>query len=41
MPSLMTPELRRAYDEDGFVIVRGMFDREETDLLRRAMEVDS
>jgi ectoine hydroxylase len=40
MPSLMTPELRRAYDEDGFVIVRGMFDREETDLLRRAMEVD-
>jgi ectoine hydroxylase-related dioxygenase (phytanoyl-CoA dioxygenase family) len=40
MPSLMTPELRRAYDEDGFVIVRGMFDAEETELLRRAMEVD-
>src|SRR3954454_10887469 len=40
MPSLMTPELRRAYDEDGFVIVRGMFDAGEVDLLRRAMEED-
>jgi ectoine hydroxylase-related dioxygenase (phytanoyl-CoA dioxygenase family) len=40
MPSLMTPALRRAYDEDGFVIVRGMFDAEEVRLLRRAMEED-
>jgi len=40
MPSLMTPELRRAWDEDGFVVVRGMFDAAETDLLRRAMEED-
>src|SRR3954449_11384817 len=40
MPSLMTPELRRVYDEDGFVIVRGMFDVEEVDLLRRAMAED-
>jgi len=40
MPSLMTPELRRAWDEDGLVVVRGMFDVDETDLLRRAMEED-
>jgi ectoine hydroxylase len=40
MPSLLTPERRRAYDEDGFVIVRGMFDAKEADLLRRAMEED-
>lgn len=40
MPSLLTPEQRRQYDEDGFVIVRSMFDVEETALLRTAMEKD-
>lgn len=40
MPSVLTPEQNRAYQDDGGVIVRGMFDREETDLLRRAMEND-
>lgn len=40
MPSLLTPALRAAYDAQGFVIVRAMFDAEETELLRRAMEQD-
>jgi ectoine hydroxylase len=40
MPSILTSEQRRAYEDDGFVIIRGMFDAEETSLLRQAMEVD-
>ncbi|MDP6390963.1 MAG: phytanoyl-CoA dioxygenase family protein [Alphaproteobacteria bacterium] len=40
MPSVLTPEEVAAYHEDGFVFVRGMFDAEEIDLLRRAMEED-
>lgn len=40
MPDVMTAEQRAAYDRDGYVIVRGLFDAEETGLLRRAMEVD-
>jgi len=40
MPNLLTPEQMQAYETDGLVIVRGLFDAEETGLLRRAMEED-
>lgn len=40
MTSSFTPEQRAAYDRDGYVIVRGLFDAEETGLLRRAIEED-
>ena len=40
MPSVLTPEEVASYHEHGFVFVRGMFDAEEIDLLRRAMEED-
>ena len=40
MPSLLTPEQLKQYQDEGAVIIRGMFDAEETALLRRAMEVD-
>ncbi|MDJ0894352.1 MAG: phytanoyl-CoA dioxygenase family protein [Alphaproteobacteria bacterium] len=40
MPSVLTPDQRQAFEADGFVIVRGLFDAEETALLRRAMEED-
>jgi len=40
MPSIMSAEQRAAFDRDGFVIVSGMFDLEEVDLLQRAMELD-
>ena len=40
MPSLLTQTQLAAFHTDGFVIVRAMFDPDETDLLRRAMEQD-
>lgn len=40
MALVMTPDQMAAYERDGFVIVRGFFDTEETGLLRRAMEED-
>ena len=40
MPSILSPAQHAAFDADGFVIVQGMYDREEVDLLRRAMEED-
>jgi hypothetical protein len=40
MPSIMTAAQRAAYERDGFVIVPGMFDRAEIDLLQQAMERD-
>lgn len=40
MPSILSPDQRRAYEADGFVIVRNMFDADETSLLRQAMELD-
>jgi len=40
MPSALTPEQHHQYLDHGAVIVRGMFDAEETALLRRAMESD-
>jgi hypothetical protein len=36
--SVLTPEQRAAYDRDGFVMVRGLFDPEEALLLQKAME---
>ena len=40
MPSILNEAQSRAFERDGFVIARGMFDAEETELLRRAMEID-
>jgi ectoine hydroxylase len=40
MPSLFTPEQRIAYQRDGFVMVRGLFDAEEAAILRAAIEQD-
>jgi len=40
MPSLLSSAQHARFDADGFVIVRSMFDAEETDLLRSAMEQD-
>lgn len=40
MPNVMTPDQMAAYERDGFVIVRNLFDAEETGLLRRSMEED-
>ena len=40
MASVLSSAALAAFNADGFVIVRGMFDAPETDLLRRAMEQD-
>ena len=40
MVSRLTPQNIANYHEDGLIFVRGLFDAEETDLLRRAMEED-
>lgn len=40
MPSILSREDVTRYHEDGYIFVRGLFDAEETDLLRRAMEED-
>ncbi|MDF2096724.1 phytanoyl-CoA dioxygenase family protein [Aquibaculum arenosum] len=40
MTSILTPEQKRSFEEDGLVFVRGLFDAQETGLLRRAMEED-
>ncbi len=40
MPSLLTPEQRAAFDHDGFVLVRALFDTHEIALLRGAIETD-
>jgi hypothetical protein len=40
MPSMLSREDVARYDEDGYIFVRGLFDAEETDLLRGAMEED-
>ena len=40
MPSMLSRKDVARYDEDGYIFVRGLFDAEETDLLRRAMEED-
>ena len=40
MPSIFTPEQRTAWERDGFVHIKGLFDAEETALLRRALDED-
>ena len=40
MASLFTPEQRTAYERDGFVLIRSLFDTEEIALLRSAIETD-
>ena len=40
MASLFTPEQRAAYERDGFVLIRSLFDTEEITLLRSAIETD-
>ena len=40
MPTVLTAQQRQDYERDGLVVVRGLFDAEETALLRRAMEED-
>lgn len=38
MASRLTSDQIAAYHEDGYIFLRGLFDAEETGLLRRAME---
>ena len=40
MSSILTPAQRADFDQDGYVLVPGLFDAEETGLLREAMEKD-
>ena len=40
MSSLLDPARRKAFDEDGYVLVRGLFDTEEIGILRAAIEQD-
>ena len=40
MPSLFTAQQRLDYERDGFVVIRSLFDAEETALLRAAIETD-
>ena len=40
MPLHLTPEDRLAWDRDGYLVVRGLFDAEETSLMQRAIEAD-
>ena len=40
MPTIFTPDQRSAYQRDGFVMVRSLFDVEEIGILREAIERD-
>ena len=40
MPCVLTPEQLASFERDGYIIVKSLFDAEEVDLLRRAMEDD-
>ena len=40
MPTLFTPDQRAAYERDGFVMIRSLFDTEEIGILRGAIEHD-
>lgn len=40
MPSIFSREQRAAFERDGFVMIRGLFDADETALLRSAIEQD-
>ena len=38
--TVLTPAQRAAFERDGFVLVKGLFDAAEAELLRSAMETD-
>ncbi len=40
MPSVLKRDERQQFDRDGYFLVRGLFDAEETALMREAMETD-
>ena len=40
MPSIFTREQRAAYERDGYVMIRGLFDAEEAGMMRTAIEQD-
>ena len=40
MPSIFTPEQQAAYERDGYVLVKSLFDPEEIAILRAAIEQD-
>ncbi len=40
MPTIFTPDQRSAYQRDGFVMIRSLFDLEEIGILREAIELD-
>lgn len=40
MPTIFTPDQRSAYQRDGFVLIRSLFDTEEIGILREAIELD-
>ncbi|MCP5085080.1 MAG: phytanoyl-CoA dioxygenase family protein [Alphaproteobacteria bacterium] len=40
MPTVLSPDQRAAFERDGYILIRGFFDPEETTLLQRAMEED-
>jgi ectoine hydroxylase len=40
MPSIFNADQRVAYERDGFVMIRGLFDADETTILRTAIEQD-
>ena len=40
MPSIFTPDQQAAYERDGYVLVRSLFDPEEIAILRGAIETD-
>ena len=40
MPSVFTPAQQSAFETDGYVIVRGLFDQEEIELIRSSIEQD-
>ena len=40
MPTIFTPDQRSAYQRDGFVMIRSLFDLEEIGILREAIERD-
>ena len=40
MPSIFTQDQRLAYERDGFVMIRSLFDAEEIGIMREAIEHD-
>ncbi|MSQ65839.1 MAG: phytanoyl-CoA dioxygenase family protein [Limnohabitans sp.] len=40
MPSIFTPEQQHAFESDGYVLIRGLFDKQEIELMRSSIEQD-